>query len=387
MSSRRFTERLTIQQRTELWERWRQGESLNGIGRALGKSAGSVAYVLQQHGGIYQQPRYRSPRCLQLAEREEISRGVALGWSICALARHLGRSPSTVSRELARNGGRAGYRAAAAEAAAWRRALRPKPCKLAQQGGLRRIVAQKLRQGWSPQQIAGWLKRHPARDEARYVSHETIYRSLYIQSRGVLKKELLRHLRSQRQIRRSQHWNGKGQGRGQIVDAVSLRERPAEAEDRAVPGHWEGDLLVGANHSYVATLVERRSRFVLLVKLANKNTDTVVAALTTHIKRLPAELRKSLTWDRGSELAQHKRLRLATHMQVYFCDPNSPWQRGSNENTNGLLRQYLPKGTDLSVHTQAELNRIAKRLNGRPRQTLEFRTPAEKLRESIASID
>lgn len=383
----RFGVGLSAQQRTELWERWRQGESINGIARVLGKSASSVANVLQKHGGIYHPPRRRASRCLTLTEREEISRGLATGCSMREIARRIARAPSSVSREIARNGGRAGYRAALAEAAAWQRALRPKPCKLARRARLRRIVAQKLRLGWSPQQIAGWLKRSYPQDEALSVSHETIYRSLFVQSRGVLKKELMQHLRSRRQMRRGKTWTSKGQGCGQIVDAISIRERPAEVEDRAVPGHWEGDLLMGSRQSYIATLVERHSRFVMLVKLDNKNADTVVMALTAQIKRLPTELRRSLTWDRGSEMAQHKRFKVATQLQVYFCDPHSPWQRGSNENTNGLLRQYLPKGTDLSVHSQAELNEIAKLLNGRPRQTLEFQTPAEKLQESVASID
>jgi IS30 family transposase len=343
--------------------------------------------VLQKGGGIYRPPRRRSRRGLTLGEREEISRGIVAGWSTREMARQLQRARSTVSREIRRNGGRQGYRAAEAEAAAWQRALRPKVCKLAQHPRLRHIVAQKLQRAWSPEQIAGWLKRRYPQDESLHVSHETLYRSLFVQSRGVLKQELLQHLRSRRLTWRSKTATTKGQQRGQIVDAVSIRERPPEAEDRAIPGHWEGDLIAGSGNSRIATLVERQSRFVTLAKLHARDTETVVAALIAQVKRLLIELRRSLTWDRGIELAQHKRITIATDLKLYFCDPYSPWQRGTNENTNGLLRQYLPKRTDLSVHSQAELNRIAKELNQRPRKTLGFQTPAEKLQESVALTD
>lgn len=378
---------LTAAQKTELWERWRRGESQTDIGLALGKTWGSVAYVLKQRGGIYQPPPCRSPGCLSLSEREAISRGLVSGCSLRAVARQLHRAPSTISREVQRNGGLAHYRAADADAATWRRAARPKPCKLVQQPELGRIVADKLRRFWSPQQIAGWLKRQYPQDESMQVSHETIYRSLFVQGRGVLKRELMQHLRSRRVMRRAKASTNKGRGQGQIVDAISIRERPAEVEDRAVPGHWEGDLLAGSRQSHVATLVERHSRYVMLAKLPNRNSQTVVTALTELICRLPVELRKSLTWDRGAEMAQHKQISLATDLQIYFCDPHSPWQRGSNENTNRLLRQYLPKGTDLSVYSQAELDAIARELNERPRQTLGFMTPAEKLQQTVAPTD
>ena len=302
-----------------------------------------------------------------------------------SMARLLGRSASTVSRELKRNGGYDRYRAALADEQAWARSRRPKRCKLTTSPYLRRMVARKLRLNWSPEQIAGWLKRSHPGDESYSVSHETIYRSLFVQARGVLKKELLGHLRSKRTIRRSQRDGPNGDRRGQIKDIVSIRERPAAVEDRAVPGHWEGDLLSGSKNSYIATLVERHTRYVMLMKIANKDTQTVISALIKQAKTLPNELYKSLTWDRGKELTDHRRFTLATNIDVYFCDPQSPWQRGSNENTNGLLRQYFPKGTDLSVHSQAHLNKVARQLNERPRKTLQFETPAERFNACVAS--
>lgn len=376
---------LSAAQKTELWERWKGGQSLSEIGVALGKHAASIFCVLAHQGGIYRPPRRRSPRILSLAEREEISRGIAAGSSMRYLARVMGRSPATISREVARNGGSPGYRAAAADQQAWQRARRPKPCRLAVHGRLRRAVAAKLTQDWSPEQIAGWLKRqYPAAASMR-VSHETIYRSLFIQGRGVLKKELIRHLRRRKAMRRSQHATTAGQPRGRIPDAVSIRERPAEVEDRAIPGHWEGDLFTGSRNTHIATLVERGSRFTVLVKLPGKDTESVIAGLTRQVRRLPQALIRSLTWDRGSEMAQHQRFTVATDVKVYFCDPQSPWQRGTNENTNGLLRQYFPKGVDLSQYSQADLNRIAQRLNQRPRKTLDYQTPAAKLYEAVAS--
>jgi transposase, IS30 family len=335
--------------------------------------------VLALNGGIAPLPRRRARRALRLAEREEISRGIAAGQSIRQIAQGLGRSPSTVSREIRRNGGCRAYRASGADRRAWERALRPKPCRLARNAELRWRVAQKLSLQWSPKQVSGWLKQQLPADPGMQVSHETIYRSLFIQTRGVLKKELMAHLRTARQMRQAKGGTTKS-GMGQIVDAVSIRERPAEADDRAVPGHWEGDLLCGANNTHIATLVERHTRFVMLLKIPSKDTATVVAALAKHVRKLPQELRRSLTWDRGKEMADHKSFTLATQVQVYFCDPRSPWQRGSNENTNGLLRQYFPKGTDLSQFSQAYLNKIATRLNQRPRETLGFETPADRLR-------
>src|ERR1019366_4017383 len=363
---------LSTEQKAELWKRWKAGQSLNEIGRALGKDHVVIHFVLARHGGITALPRRRSRRALTLAEREDISRGIASGGSMRGIAPRLSRVCPTVSGEVARHGGRPQYRANAADQQAWESALRPKPCRLATHGRLREVVASKLMQDWSPQQISGWLKSQHPNDESLRVSHETIYRSLFIQARGALKEELVRHLRSQRRIRRSRHASVHGHSRGQIVDAISIRERPAEVEDRAIPGHWEGDLLRGARNSHVATLVERHSRFCMLVKVPGKDTATVVAALSQHVRQLPATLRRSLTWDRGLEMAQHKNFTMATDVQVYFCDPQSPWQRGSNENTNGLLRQYLPKDADLSTFSQSELDAIALRLNRRPRQTLGF---------------
>jgi IS30 family transposase len=375
----------TAAEKTELWDRWQRGESLKAIGRAFGKPSSSIYFQVAPHGGIRPAPRRRSRLALTLSEREEISRGITSHQSARSMARMLGRSPSTVSREISRNDGYDRYRAALADEKAWQRAGRPKRCKLANSPRLRQAVARKLRLNWSPEQIAGWLKRAHPEEECYRVSHETIYRSLFVQARGVLKKELLGHLRSKRTIRRSKPADPNGDRRGHIKDLVSISARPATVEDRAVPGHWEGDLLSGSKNSYIATLVERHTRYVMLTKVANKDTQTVVSALIKQAKTLPNELYKSLTWDRGKELADHRRFTLATNIEVYFCDPQSPWQRGSNENTNGLLRQYLPSGTDLSVYSQAHLNKVARQLNERPRKTLGFETPAERFNACVAS--
>ena len=380
----RYRRGFTTAERTEMWDRWQRGESLRAIGRAFGKPSSSIYYQVAPSGGIRPSPRRRSRLGLTLPEREEISRGIVAQQSIRSMALSLGRSPSTVSREVRRNGGYNQYRATLADEQAWDRARRPKHCKLAMSPWLRRVVSKKLRLNWSPEQIAGWLKRAHPEEEAYQVSHETIYRSLFIQARGVLKKELQQHLKSKRTIRRSRQATQKGSDHGQIKDMISISERPASVEDRAVPGHWEGDLISGSKNSHIATLVERHTRYVMLVKVANKETQTVVSALIKQSKKLPSELYKSLTWDRGKELAAHQQFTLATNIDVYFCDPQSPWQRGSNENTNGLLRQYFPKGTDLSVHSQAHLNKVARQLNERPRKTLEFATPAERFKACVA---
>jgi IS30 family transposase len=369
----------------EIWSRWKAGETLHEIGRAYGKCHNTIRAVLLPRGGIPPLARRRSRLALTFAEREDISRGMASGSSLREIASCLHRAASTVSREVARHGGRSGYRAYAADQQAWNAALRPKHCLLAVNTELRDIVASKLMLDWSPEQIAGWLKTQYPHNESMRVSHETIYRSLFIQARGALKKELMDHLRSKRRMRRSRHASEHGHSRGQIVDAISIRQRPAEAEDRAIPGHWEGDLLAGGKNSYVATLVERHSRFLMLVKVPSKETEAVVAALSEHVLQLPATLRRSLTWDRGLEMAKHKEFTVATDVQVYFCDPQSPWQRGSNENTNLLLRQYFPRGTDLSPISQAQLDQVSLRLNQRPRKTLGFQTPADRLQASVAS--
>jgi IS30 family transposase len=368
-----------------MWDRWQQGESLHAIARLFDRYHNSIRRIVAASGGIRPQPRRRSPLALSLADREEISRGIVASQSLRSIAAGLGRSPSTVSRELRRNGGRSHYRANFAEQAAWDRARRPKHCKLAQNRALARLVASKLQLQWSPRQIAGWLQRMYADDESCQVSHETIYRTLFIQARGALKQELLQHLRRTRGMRRSRHHTQKTADHGRITGTVSIRERPAEVEDRAVPGHWEGDLLFGSNSSQIATLVERHSRYVLLARVPSKDTETVINALIKQAHKLPRELAKSLTWDRGKEMADHRRFSLATDIQVYFCDPQSPWQRGSNENTNGLLRQYFPKGMDLSSVHQNRLNAIARRLNERPRETLNFETPAERFDQCVAS--
>ena len=376
----------TETQRALMWDRWQKGDSMHEIARLFDRGHSSIQRILSANGGVRPAERTRSRLSLSLAEREEISRGLVCGHPMRAIAASLGRAPSTLSREIRRNGGRRGYRANQADQAAWDRSCRPKRCKLVENRALARIVARKLRQLWSPQQIAGWLKRTHPDDESYQVSKETIYRSLFIQARGALKKELLQYLRRRRTMRRSRHTSLKGKGLGKITDTVSISERPASVEDRAVPGHWEGDLIIGSRNSQIATLVERKTRYVMLAKVNGKDTETVINALIKQARKLPRELYKSLTWDRGSEMADHQRFSLATDIDVYFCDPQSPWQRGSNENTNGLLRQYFPKGTDLSVHSQAHLNKVARQLNDRPRKTLEYYSPAEKFNECVASI-
>ena len=357
---------------------------MSEIGRALGKHAGSIHSVLSSNDGFIPPVHKRSRWALTLAEREEISRGMATDASIRQIAAALGRAPSTVSREIRRHGGAHRYRAAEADTQAWTPSRRPKPCRRAPSPMLQQIVASKLALEWSPEQVAGWLKLEFTDQDTMRVSHETIYRSLFIQARGVLKKELIGHLRSRRMMRRAHRASTAGQPRGQIIEGVSIRDRPAEVEDRAIPGHWEGDLIAGSKNTHIATLVERQSRFTMLVKVPGKDTASVVTALSTQVRHLPSALRRSITWDRGMELAQHKRLTIDTKVQVYFCDPQSPWQRGTNENTNRLLRQYFPKGTDLSRYSQADLNMIALRLNQRPRKTLGFQTPAAILEAGVA---
>lgn len=376
---------MTEAQKDEVWRRWRTGESLSDIGRAIGRFPASIFGLLRLHGGVTPPARRRAARVLTLAEREEISRGLAAGTSLRQIAQALQRAPSTISREVARNTTSQSYRATRADECAWDRARRPKLCRLTLNRQFRYIVSSTLALDWSPEQIAGWLKRTYPDEESLHVSHETIYRSLFIQTRGVLKKELQKHLRTQRVFRQSRHSNIRGLRRGQIIDGVPIAQRAPEVANRAVPGHWEGDLIAGRGNTHIATLVERHSRFTMLVKVDGKDTKTVVTALSTHVRTLPQRLRQSLTWDRGMELADHKTFTLATDTLVYFCDPQSPWQRGTNENTNGLLRQYFPKGTDLSAHSQTELNRIAQKLNQRPRKILGYETPADRLQASVAS--
>jgi IS30 family transposase len=372
-------------QKALMWERWKKGESLQQIAQLFDRNHSSVQRILAESGGIRPVQRHRSARALRLAEREEISRSLAAGHSIRTIATLLRRAPSTISREISRNGGQGDYRASCADEAAWARAERPKTCKLVGNPALARTVAAKLQMQWSPEQIAGWLKHSYPGNEANQVSHETIYRSLYIQARGALKKELSAHLRRTRVMRRSRHHTQKADNHGRIIDTVSISERPATVEDRAVPGHWEGDLMFGDRNSQIATLVERHSRYVMLIKVASKDSKTVIDALISNARQLPQELYQSLTWDRGKEMADHKRFTLATDISVYFCDPHSPWQRGSNENTNGLLRQYFPKGIDISGYSQAELNAVARKLNERPRKTLDYETPAQRYNQFVAS--
>lgn len=370
--------RLTYDQVQDIWRQWRKGLCMADIVRALAVSRARVEHELYRGGGMPPRARSRSRRSLSGSEREVISRGLAAGRSLRAIAAQLGRAPSTVSREVQRNGGAQIYRAGEADESAWKRARRPKPCLLTRNPRLRRLVAQRLSQRWSPRQISRSLERQFPQDHNLRVSPETIYRTLYLQSRGALKKELIAHLRRAPALRRPAGNRSQGQ-RGQIQAAIPISQRPAEVADRAVPGHWEGDLIAGSRNTYIGTLVERSSRYTMLMKLEGKDTETVIAALKSKILKLPAELRRSVTWDRGHEMADHVKFTVDTGVQIYFCDPQSPWQRGSNENTNGLLRQYFPKKTDLSVHSQNRLNAVARELNGRPRETLDWASPAEVL--------
>lgn len=370
------------EQRRAIWEGRRAGLTLREIAHGLDRRICTIFQVVRKAGGIAPRPHLRSERALRAGEREEISRGLASGHSVRQIAQRLGRAPSTVSREVERNGGRSRYRAAEAEARAWRRARRPQSCLLARRPALRRRVERRLEENWSPRQIAVGLKQDFPDDPLMQVSHETIYRSLFVQARNVFKAELVKHLRRGGFMRKPK---SVAPAQATLVDGLSIHERPAEVEDRAVPGHWEGDLLMGGNSSQIVTLVERRSRYVILIKVDSKDTVTVTRALAKHIRRLPKELRRSVTWDRGSEMAGHKEFTVATDVQVYLCDPRSPWQRGSNENTNGLLRQYFPKGEDLSGVTQARLNQVARQLNERPRETLNWRTPLGVLKTTVAS--
>ena len=375
--------KLSAQEHQELWCRWESGQSVREIGRALSRWPNAVQSFLQTYGGSRPAPRVRASRQLTLYQREEISRGLSAELSLSEIARRLGKPTSTISREIKRNGTRCSYRAARADERAWEQAQRPKPCLLQRNLKLCRYVSKGLRQRWSPEQIAYRVEREYPHDQSMRVSHETIYRTLFVQSRGALRKELTSYLRSKRKLRHSQHASNKDQGRGQIAGAISISERPAEVADRAVPGHWEGDLLSGKANTHIVTLVERHSRYVMLAKVPSKETVPVVKAVARKIKTLPQALRRSLTWDRGKEMSNHQQFTIATDVKVYFCDPHSPWQRGSNENTNGLLRQYFPKGTDLSVYSQTDLDRVARELNGRPRETLQFETPAERLVQAL----
>jgi IS30 family transposase len=375
---------LTEQDHNQIWLRWQQGWTLGRIGRSIGRHHGVVQQLVARTGGVRPPVRTRAADRLALVEREEISRGVAAGESARVIAGRLGRAPSTVTRELARNGGRREYRAQRAEAAAWQHAARPKPCRLALNPDLLEHVRTGLESQWSPEQIAGWLKVEFPDEPELWVSHETIYLSLFVQSKALLRKELTSQLRTKRVMRKAAAATPRGQGRGQIVDAIPISDRPAEVEDRAVPGHWEGDLLAGSGNTHIITLAERQTRFCQLIATPSKRTEDVITALIAHIQTLPEQLRLSLTWDRGLEMAEHKRFTIDTGVQVYFCDPKSPWQRGTNENLNGLLRQYFPKGTSLRPYSQHDLNEIAAKLNTRPRETLGFRTPARKFGELVA---
>ncbi|NBM55462.1 IS30 family transposase [Proteus sp. G2669] len=377
----------TPEQKAIIWDRYKQGDSLHEIARMFDRYHSSIMPTIYQTGGFRPPVRKRHRLSLSLDEREEISRGLAEKCSIREIAKKISRAPSTVSREIRRHGGLTNYRAAKADKKAWDNALRPKACKLSQNPTLCKIIAEKMHQGWSPEQIAGWLKRNNPDAQEMNVSHETIYKTLFIQTRGALKKELQQYLRSRRTVRKSRTTSLKGKGLGSIPNAVPISERPSTVADRAIPGHWEGDLIQGSKNSYIVTLVERHSRYVMLAKISDNKTTTVIATLIKQAQQLPVELYKTLTWDRGVEMTNHAVFTVATDIQVYFCDPQSPWQRGSNENTNRLLRQYFPKGTDLSVHSQQRLDSIARQLNERPRKTLGYESPAERFNQCVASTD
>ncbi|EMP6219015.1 IS30 family transposase [Providencia rettgeri] len=377
----------TPEQKAIIWDRYKQGDSLHEIARMFDRYHSSIMPTIYQTGGFRPLVRKRHRLSLSLDEREEISRGLAEKCSIREIAKKISRAPSTVSREIRRHGGLTNYRAAKADKKAWDNALRPKACKLSQNPTLCKIIAEKMHRGWSPEQIAGWLKRNYPDAQEMNVSHETIYKTLFIQTRGALKKELQQYLRSRRTVRKSRTTSLKGKGLGSIPNAVPISERSSTVADRAIPGHWEGDLIQGSKNSYIVTLVERHSRYVMLAKISDNKTATVIAALIKQAQQLPAELYKTLTWDRGVEMTNHAVFTVATDIQVYFCDPQSPWQRGSNENTNRLLRQYFPKGTDLSVHSQQRLDSIARQLNERPRKTLGYESPAERFNQCVASTD
>jgi IS30 family transposase len=375
--------RLSESEKFEIWDRFEAGESLRSISRRLGRPPSTIRTHVVTAGFRRPLPAAEwSSQRLSLSEREEISRGLAADESLRAIAQRLGRAASTVSREVAGNGGQQRYRAAVAHRASRHRAQRPKPAKLATHQRLQAVVEEKLELWWSPRQISRWLCDQYPGDEEMRVSHETIYQSLFIQGKGALRKELWRCLRTGRATRRPQ--GRPASTKGQIRDMVMISERPAEVEDRAVPGHWEGDLLMGKRQTAIGTLVERWSRYVMLFPLPNGNTaEAVRVALAATVQRLPEHLWESLTWDQGKEMAQHVQFTVDTGVQVYFCDPNSPWQRGTNENTNGLLRQYFPKGTDMSQLTQHDLDQAAYSLNTRPRQTLNWMTPSDKLAEAL----
>jgi IS30 family transposase len=386
MAGRRGQRWVTAGEQLEIRQRVASGEPIGSIAAGLGRTKRTIHNIMAKAGSVPPRRSIRSALRLSVAEREEISRGLRGGESFGRIAVGLGRRTSTVSREVGANGGRRRYRAHLAETRAAARARRPRPAKLARNRRLRRIVEGLLEQRWSPQQIAWQLRHDHPHEPEMWVSHETIYQALFVQGRGALRAELTRCLRTGRARRRPA---GRIKPSGQLGDMVLLSERPAEVDDRAVPGHWEGDLIIGAaNRSAIGTLVERQTRYLMLVALPNGRTaEAVRLALAERILALPVELRRSLTWDRGSEMAEHVRFTVETGVQVYFCDPHSPWQRGSNENTNGLVRQYFPKGTDLSVHSQAHLDAVARELNGRPRQTLGWMKPSEALAKVIALTD
>lgn len=384
---KRIKRTFTQEERALVFDLWKQGAGFSEIGRVITAKPGSVFTILRENGGIKPEPRHRNITHLTLSEREEIRVALSAKMSIRAVARMLNRSPSTISREVARNRGRRYYKAVDADNRAKRMAKRPKLALLERFPELKQLVIDKLELKWSPEQISGWLRVEYSRRKKMQISHETIYKSLYVRARNIIHHSLSEHLRRKRPMRHSRYHSRRGdRGTINIVDGVSIHERSKHIENRRSLGHWEGDLVTGSRNTHIATLVDRKSRFTIILKLAGKDATTVNDALISTFRKMPQEYRKSLTWDRGMELAKHADLTKEIGMPVYFCDPQCPWQRGTNENTNSLIRQYFPKKTDLSPHTQQRLNEVATQLNQRPRKTLKYKTPSHMIEKSVAVI-
>lgn len=377
----------TQEEKDLVFDLWKQGAGFSDISRVIDAKPGSIFTILRDSGGIKPEKRKRSVHHLTLEEREEIRAGLSAKMSIRAIARKLNRSPSTVSREVNRNKGRRWYKAVDADRRAWSQAKRPKACTLALNEELKELVVQKLKLNWSPEQISGWLKASMPRRKSMHVSHETIYKTLYVRSRKTLPHKLASHLRRSHKMRHSKNHSRSGdRGTINIVNGVSIQQRPKHIEKRSSIGHWEGDLVTGSGNTHIATLVDRKTRYTLILKLAGKDSNSVNNALQEAFTRLPVSMKKTLTWDRGMELAKHAEFTRVTGIPVYFCDPQSPWQRGTNENTNSLIRQYFPKKTCLAQHSQHKLDMVAAQLNERPRKVLKFKTPKEMMERGVAMV-
>lgn len=375
----------TAKEKAFVFDLWKRGTGFSEIARILDSKPGTIFTMLRDTGGIKPSERRRAVAHLTLSEREEIRAGLSARMSIRAIARSLNRSPSTISREVQRNRGRRGYKAVDANNRANRMAKRPKVCLLERNPQLRNLVQEKLESKWSPEQISGWLRRTFPRQNMMQISAETIYKTLYFRNRSALHHLLVKHLRRSHSLRHGKRHTRKGErGTINIVNGISIHERSKHIDNRRSFGHWEGDLVSGTNNSHIATLVDRKSRYTVILKLNGKDAGSVNQALIDKFQELPPTLRLSLTWDRGMELAKHLELTASTGVKVYFCDPQSPWQRGTNENTNGLIRQFFPKKTCLAQYSQQELDKVAAQLNSRPRKTLKFKTPKEVIENGVA---